>query len=109
MKISNNDNAITLVKYNYKRVVKKIEHDDKLCEELSQMMNERAEIESLYAKKLKGNITPEFKQHLEEFFAQYKVQNFLFMNFVQTENFELFCLSFEISLIFILLSNSKDA
>ena len=39
---------------NYKKVVKKIEDGSKLCEELSQMMSERAEIESLYAKKLKG-------------------------------------------------------
>ena len=39
---------------NYKKVVKKIEDGSKLCEELSQMMIERAEIESLYAKKLKG-------------------------------------------------------
>ena len=40
----------------YKRVVKKIEDSSKLCDELSQMMLERSEIESLYAKKLKGAV-----------------------------------------------------
>ena len=40
---------------NYKKVVKKIEDGSKLCDEISQMVLERAEIESLYAKKLKGN------------------------------------------------------
>ena len=39
---------------NYKKVVSKIEDGVKLCEEFSQMMQERAEIENLYAKKLKG-------------------------------------------------------
>lgn len=48
---------------NYKRVVKKIEDGAKLCEEISQMMSERAEIESLYAKKLKGKIVFEYKHY----------------------------------------------
>jgi len=39
---------------NYKKVVSKIEDGVKLCEDLSQMMQERAEIENLYAKKLKA-------------------------------------------------------
>ncbi len=39
---------------NYKRIVKKVEDGAKFCEEFSQMLTERAEIESLYAKKLKG-------------------------------------------------------
>ena len=39
---------------NYKKVTKRIEDGSKLCEDLSQMMLERAEIENLYAKKLKG-------------------------------------------------------
>ena len=42
---------------NYKKIVKKIDDGAKLCDELSAMMAERAEIESLYAKKLKGNTT----------------------------------------------------
>ena len=40
---------------NYKKIVKKVDDGAKLCDELSAMMAERAEIESLYAKKLKGN------------------------------------------------------
>eukprot|EP00794_Sanderia_malayensis_P000137 gene137-749_t len=39
---------------NYKKIVKKVEDGAKFCDELSQMLSERAEIESLYAKKLKA-------------------------------------------------------
>ena len=38
---------------NYKKTTKRIEDGNKLCTELAQLINERAEIEKSYAKSLK--------------------------------------------------------
>ena len=42
---------------NYKKVVKKVDDGAKLCDDMAKMLQERAEIESLYGNKLKGNFT----------------------------------------------------
>ncbi|XP_065057789.1 protein kinase C and casein kinase substrate in neurons protein 2-like [Rhopilema esculentum] len=51
--LSSSENSFWLTG-NYKKIVRKVDDGAKFCEELGQMMLERAEIESLYAKKLKA-------------------------------------------------------
>ena len=50
---------------NFKRTTKRIEDGNKLCNDLSMLIQERAEIEKAYAKQLKGWAT-KWNNHIEK-------------------------------------------